>query len=166
VAPGLTLRWRAVPTPLGPLTVVTSDAGVIATGDEREAARLTRLLGADAREGGDLADAAAEEVRAYFAGRLRAFSTPVDLRLAPTPFAVAVLETTRAIPYGDLRTYGDVATEAGRPGAARAAGSVLAACPLELFVPCHRVVRAGPDLGAYGGAEDRRLALLRLEGAV
>ncbi|MGH2679881.1 MAG: MGMT family protein, partial [Actinomycetota bacterium] len=48
----------------------------------------------------------------------------------------------------------------------RAAGSALARCPIELFVPCHRVVRAGPSLGSYGGYDERRLFLLRLEGAL
>jgi methylated-DNA-[protein]-cysteine S-methyltransferase len=63
-------------------------------------------------------------------------------------------------------TYGDVAAAAGRPGAARAAGSTLASCPIELFVPCHRVVPAGPGLGSYGGADGRRAMLLRHEGAI
>jgi methylated-DNA-[protein]-cysteine S-methyltransferase len=77
-----------------------------------------------------------------------------------------VLEVTGAIPYGELRTYGDVASAAGHPGAARAAGSALAHCPIEIFVPCHRVVPAGPGLGSYGGADDRRTILLRIEGAI
>ena len=86
--------------------------------------------------------------------------------LARTPLARSILEVTRAIPYGELWTYGDVAAAAGRPGAARAAGSTLAHCPIEIFIPCHRVVPAGPGLGAYGGDEDRRATLLRLEHAI
>ncbi|HEX6844024.1 MAG TPA: methylated-DNA--[protein]-cysteine S-methyltransferase, partial [Actinomycetota bacterium] len=109
---------------------------------------------------------ARRELDAYFTGRLRVFATPVDLRLARTPFARAVLEVVHAIPYGELWTYGDVAGAAGRPGAARAAGSVLAHAPIELFVPCHRVAPAGPGFGSYGGEEDRRERLLRLEGAI
>jgi methylated-DNA-[protein]-cysteine S-methyltransferase len=70
------------------------------------------------------------------------------------------------IPYGQMWTYGDVAGMAGRPGAARAAGSALARSPIEVFVPCHRVVPAGAGFGRYGGQEDRRLTLLRLEGAI
>ena len=66
----------------------------------------------------------------------------------------------------ELWTYGDVAARAGRPGAARAAGSALARSPIELFVPCHRVVPAGSGLGSYGGSEDRRATLLRFEGAI
>ena len=74
-----------------------------------------------------------------------------------------MLETVRTIPYGELWTYGDVAAAAGTRRAGRAAGSALARCPIELFVPCHRVVRAGPSLGSYGRHDDRRRFLLRLE---
>jgi methylated-DNA-[protein]-cysteine S-methyltransferase len=109
---------------------------------------------------------AARELDRDFATRLRTFTTPVDLRLARTAFAFTVLEATRQIPFGELRTYGDVAAAAGRPGAARAAGTVLAHSPMELFVPCHRVVPAGPGLGSYGDADDRRATLLRLERAI
>jgi methylated-DNA-[protein]-cysteine S-methyltransferase len=110
--------------------------------------------------------AAGRELDRYFAGRLRAFRTSVDLRLARTPLARGILEVTRKIPYGELWTYGDVAAAAGRPGAARASGSTLAHSPIEIFVPCHRVVPAGPGLGSYGGDEDRRARLLRLEHAI
>jgi methylated-DNA-[protein]-cysteine S-methyltransferase len=72
----------------------------------------------------------------------------------------------RTIPYGEMWTYGDVAAAAGSPRAARAAGSALRRCPVEVFVPCHRVVPNGPGLGRYGGDEDRRAHLLRLEGAI
>jgi methylated-DNA-[protein]-cysteine S-methyltransferase len=110
--------------------------------------------------------AATRDLEAYFAGRPRPATTPVDLRLVGTPFARAVLDVTRTIPYAELWTYGDVAAAAGRPGAARAAGSALARCPIEIFVPCHRVVPAGSGLGTYGGADDRRATLLRFEGAI
>ena len=95
-----------------------------------------------------------DEVRAYFAGELRRFGTPVDLSRVPTPFFRAVYRAAIAIPYGEMRTYGDVAGAAGR------------VCPIELWIPCHRVVPAGPGLGTYGGHPDRREFLLRLEGAI
>ena len=72
----------------------------------------------------------------------------------------------RTIPYGQMWTYGDVAAAAGVARGGRAAGSALARCPIELFVPCHRVVRAGPSLGSYGRHDERRRFLLRLEGAL
>ncbi|MEX0983720.1 MAG: methylated-DNA--[protein]-cysteine S-methyltransferase [Actinomycetota bacterium] len=162
MAADLSLRTATFATPLGALTVVMSRDGVVATagGDPRDL--LASFPGVQAAD----LPGVGRELDAYFAGRLRRFRTPVDLASIPTPFARAVLEVTRGIPYGEMWTYGDVAGMAGRPGAARAAGSALARCPIELFVPCHRVVPAGAGLGHYGGETDRRLRLLRLERAI
>jgi methylated-DNA-[protein]-cysteine S-methyltransferase len=165
MAARLSLRVASFATPLGAFGVLATDEGVIATTAESPA-RLAAELGAAWTEDPRGLRTVGRELAAYFAGRLRRFTVPVDLQLAPTPFARAVLEVTCTIPYGELRTYGDVAAEAGKPGAARAAGSALRRCPIELFVPCHRVVPAGPGFGTYGGEEDRRLRLLRLEGAI
>ena len=167
MAADLTLRHAQVPTPFGPFTVVVSADGVVATSgeDPRELVdELARRVGVVSRAAA--LRAAARDLEAYFGGRRAPMRTPVDLRLVGTPFARAVLEVTCTIPYAELWTYGDVAARAGRPGAARAAGSALARSPIELFVPCHRVVPAGPGLGAYGGSEDRRATLLRFEGAI
>lgn len=163
------LRLATFETPLGPFSVAVTDAGVVATTTEDVAGwagDLASALGTSPRTDTAALAPIGREIAAYFSGRSRRFRTPVDLRLASTPFAEAVLRAVQQIPYGELRTYGDVAAEAGGPGAARAAGGVLRRCRIELFVPCHRVVPAGPGLGAYGGAEDRRAALLRLEGAI
>ena len=106
------------------------------------------------------------EVDAYFRGTGRTFATPVDLSLVPDGFRRRVLEATIAIPYGELVTYGDVAGIAGSRRAGRAAGGALSHCPIELFVPCHRVVHAGGTIGGYGRHEDRKRWLLRHEGAI
>jgi methylated-DNA-[protein]-cysteine S-methyltransferase len=174
VAADLTLRHATVPTPFGPFTIVVSGHGVVATttGDPRELVdELARRLGSVSMPSAGpprvtTLRAATRDLDTYFGGRRRAPATPVDLRLVGTTFARAVLDVTRTIPFAELRTYGDVAAAAGRPGAARAAGSALARCPIEIFVPCHRVVPAGPGLGTYGGADDRRATLLRFEGAI
>ena len=170
MAADLALGRLTVASPLGAFSMVSSPAGVLATtgGDGEEfAEELARRLDAvvTATVAAPLR-AAARELERYFAGRLRVFRAPVDLRLARTPLARSILEVTRRIPYGERWTYGDVAAAAGRPGAARAAGSTLAHCPIEIFVPCHRVVPAGPGLGSYGGDDDRRARLLRLEHAI
>jgi len=111
---------------------------------------------------------AAEVVRrlqAYFAGELVTLAdVPVDLEYE-TPFLERCARALRAIPRGEVVTYGELAALAGAPGAARAAGSFCARNRLGLFVPCHRVVAAG-GLGSYGSfgvAYKRRL--LELEGA-
>ncbi len=155
------LRFATAPTPLGDLTVVATDDRVFATFFGEEAVdRATAMGGEPDRRG--LAPVV-DELDAYFAGRLRAFSTPVDTSFASEGFARRVIEATLAVPYGDLRTYGDIADGAGAPRAGRAAGSVLARCPVEIFVPCHRVVSAGRSLGGYGAHPERKAFLVELE---
>jgi methylated-DNA-[protein]-cysteine S-methyltransferase len=157
-----------VDTPLGPFTVVRGDAGVVRTrfDDDDPAPGGEPDLEPDATDDRRRAAAIRREVEAYFRGSLRAFETPADLSAVGDGFPRRVLETVRTIPYGELWTYGDVAAAAGASRAGRAAGSALARCPIELFVPCHRVVRAGPSLGSYGRHPERRRFLLRLEGAL
>jgi methylated-DNA-[protein]-cysteine S-methyltransferase len=162
VAADLTvLRRTTVETPLGPFTAVAGPDGVVATAFGDTDAEGLPDAPADPADDGVRA-----EVEAYFARRLRTFDTPVDPTALGDGFVRRVLEVVRTIPYGELWTYGDVAAAAGVPRGGRAAGSALARCPIELFVPCHRVVRAGPSLGSYGRHDDRRRFLLALEGAL
>jgi len=105
---------------------------------------------------------AAEELGAYFAGELRAFSVP--LRLAGTDFQRRVWEALRAIPFGQVRTYAEVAAAVGNPRGARAVGMANARNPVAVIVPCHRVVAAGGRLGGYSAGLWRKRWLLRHEG--
>ena len=76
-----------------------------------------------------------------------------------------MLRATASIPYGEVMTYGEVAEHAGSPRGARAAGNALNKNPVPIVVPCHRVVPAGgKGIGGYGGHEERKAHLLRLEG--
>jgi methylated-DNA-[protein]-cysteine S-methyltransferase len=175
-ASAVALRAESIATPLGELTIVCSAEGVVATIFEDEDTDLGVAMaridgtsgpsppGSRGRER-SVASAARREIRDYFAGRTRRFSVRPDLRLVGEGFGRRVLEAVTTIPYGELWTYGDVAGMAGSPHAARAAGSALASCPIELFVPCHRVVHAGGTIGGYGRHEDRKRWLLRHEGA-
>ena len=165
-------RYIEVETPLGDLTVVASAEGVVATLWEADLMAgalegLERTMRAVARRAPrDLAPVR-RELTAYFCGRhRRRFAAPVDLRSMGEGFGRRTLEAVRLIPYGQMRTYGDVADAAGSRRAGRAAGSALRRCPVEILVPCHRVVGAGRALGGYGGDDDRKRFLLRLEGAL
>ena len=170
------LRHTTLPTPLGDLTIVCSSTGIVATifdDEDRdpEIARIERwfadrALGSEAGDARAMARTARREARGYLEGRTRAFTAPPDLSMVGEGFGRRVLEVVGTIPYGELWTYGDVAGMAGSPRAARAAGSALAGCPIELFVPCHRVVHAGGTIGGYGRHEDRKRWLLRHEGAL
>ena len=164
-APGS--RHAALATPLGDLTIVCSSTGVLATffDDDECDMHLEPASSSRGSRADTLARAARREAELYFAGSLRTFSVPPDLTLVSGTFGRRVLEVVATIPYGELWTYGDVAGMAGSPRAARAAGSALAGCPIELFVPCHRVVHAGNTMGGYGRHEDRKRWLLRHEGA-
>jgi methylated-DNA-[protein]-cysteine S-methyltransferase len=106
----------------------------------------------------------ADRFRAYFRGARDDFAdVELDLDWC-TPFQRSLLDTLRAVPYGEVVTYGELAALAGRPGAARAAGTFCAGNRFALVVPCHRVVAAdGP--GGYGSTGlATKLRLLRLEG--
>lgn len=108
---------------------------------------------------------ARRELDEYFAGRRRSFEVPLDWRLS-AGFAREVLRATADIPFGRTATYGEVARKTGRPAAYRAAGSALAANPLPILVPCHRVLPARGGVGDYRGGGDAKALLLALERAL
>ena len=163
------LTYTLVTTPLGDLTIVANEAGIIASGFGEGGATVLeaeRRHDADARRSDRTLASARREAEAYFDGRLRAFRTPVDLSFAGDGFFRRAYEAATRVPFGEMRTYGDVAADAGSPRAWRAVGHAMAVCPIELWIPCHRVVPAGPGLGTYGGHPERREHLLRHEGAI
>ena len=92
------------------------------------------------------------EFAQYFAGRRREFDLPLDLT-GRTRFARRILEVLQNVPYGTTVTYGALAERAGFPRAARAVGRAMAANPLPIVIPCHRVVATGGPLGGYSGGE-------------
>jgi methylated-DNA-[protein]-cysteine S-methyltransferase len=105
------------------------------------------------------------ELEQYFAGARRQFDTPLDWQLM-RGFGRRVLEATARVPFGSLTTYKRVATEAGSPKAARAAGNALGANPIPIIVPCHRVLHSTGGLGGYTGGLERKRLLLGIEGAL
>ena len=102
------------------------------------------------------------ELSEYFSGKRREFTVP--LRPAGTPFQKKVWEELRRIPFGETRSYGEIAAALGNPRAGRAVGMANNKNPLPIWIPCHRVVRAGGKLVGYAGGLDVKEALLRLEG--
>ena len=142
-------------TEIGPLTVTEFDGAIAA---------LDWGARATAPEKSPLLTEAARQIKAYLAGRLRSF----DLPLAPagSSFQRRVYETMRAIPYGGVMSYGELARAVD--SAPRAIGGACGANPLPILVPCHRVVASGKRLGGYsghGGLATKRF-LLGLEGAL
>ncbi|MFV0452640.1 MAG: methylated-DNA--[protein]-cysteine S-methyltransferase [Propioniciclava sp.] len=156
-------RHRIIDSPIGPLTLVVSgdDAltGLYTEGQAHEPEAE------DLGEADDtIADEAVRQLGEYFAGT----RTDFDLTLAPegTPFQNAVWERLGTIPYGQTRSYGEIATALGRPSAARAVGAATGRNPLSIVVPCHRLVGVTGNLTGYAGGIDRKTWLLRHEGAL
>lgn len=104
---------------------------------------------------------AIEQILQYLECSRTDFDLPLDLR--GTPFQREVWATLLEIPYGDSRSYADIARSVGRPKAVRAVGSANGANPVALIVPCHRVISASGSLGGYGGGTDLKRKLLAME---
>jgi methylated-DNA-[protein]-cysteine S-methyltransferase len=166
----LDVAYRTVDTPVGELLLAATPIGLVrvafgAENTENRAAVLAalaesvspRVLRAPAR-----LDAAARQIDEYFAGRLRRFALPVDLRLA-NGFRRNVLEHLRDIGYGRRESYAAVAAAVGKPRAVRAVGTACARNPLPVVIGCHRVVRTDGSIGQYAGGAEAKAALLRLE---
>ncbi|MFD6433942.1 methylated-DNA--[protein]-cysteine S-methyltransferase [Streptomyces venezuelae] len=105
---------------------------------------------------------AISQLEAYFDGELTEFDVP--LRLEGTPFQRTVWDELRRIPYGETRTYGELAEALGKPNASRAVGLANGKNPIGVIVPCHRVIGANGSLTGYGGGLDRKQRLLAFEG--
>ena len=105
--------------------------------------------------------AAVAQLEAYFAGELTDFDVELDLR--GTEFQRRVWKALLTIPFGETRSYGEIAEQIGAPGAARAVGLANGHNPIAIVVPCHRVIGANGSLTGFGGGLDRKRALLELE---
>jgi len=167
--PPRTIEVRAFSraTPIGELWVAATKRGVAALGlgETQDMRRTLARLGFVLCSGESrLAREAARQVDEYLRGRRRVFTVPLDLRGAP--FQLEVWRVVRAIPYGETRTYAWVARALGRPRAARAVARALAANPVPIIVPCHRVVRSDGSLGGYSLGENLKRLLLSIEGAI
>lgn len=144
-------------TPIGRVAIAEEDGKLVGFYFERAARELRR---ADVRETPVHADAF-RQLDEYFAGTRKKF----DLPLSPkgTVFQMKVWQALTGIPYGETRTYGQIAALAGNPKAARAVGLANNRNPIAIFIPCHRVVGADGKLVGFGGGLDVKAYLLELE---
>jgi methylated-DNA-[protein]-cysteine S-methyltransferase len=104
---------------------------------------------------------AVEQLEAYFAGERTDFD--LELSLAGSEFQRRVWQALLTIPYGETRSYGEIAEQIGASGAARAVGLANGRNPIAIIVPCHRVIGASGSLTGYGGGLERKQSLLELE---
>jgi methylated-DNA-[protein]-cysteine S-methyltransferase len=152
------IHYRTIDSPIGPLTLAGRGSA------------LTNLRMVDqtyepthagwSLDPGAFTDAV-DQLNAYFAGELVDFDVELDLR--GTEFQQRVWKALLTIPYGETRSYGEIAEQIGAPGAARAVGLANGHNPIAIIVPCHRVIGASGSLTGYGGGLARKQTLLELE---
>lgn len=159
-----------IPTPIGRFGVaITSEGLGRLTFPSEPFSRCEAWLhrwapGVELSRNSRVSASVSEQLTAYLEGDLREFTVPVALR--GTSFQLDVWKSLLGIAYGETRSYAQIATEIGRPGAVRAVGLANGSNPIPVFVPCHRVVGSNGTLTGYGGGLDLKEQLLRLEGAV
>lgn len=155
------MYYTHMASPIGRLLLTGDDQGLTLISLPED--RYMREPAPDWRADAAPFDAALDQLDAYFAGE----RTDFDLALAPrgTPFQHAVWDALRAIPYGETRSYAEVAKAIGRPAAVRAVANACAANPVALVVPCHRVVRADGAAGGYRWGAERKKTLIDAERA-
>jgi O-6-methylguanine DNA methyltransferase len=154
-------------SPIGSLRVVASSRGLaylelpFASGRGLAGWCLRCAPGAELEEAWAPLRATIAQVLGYLEGKRTVFDLPLDLR--GTPFQREVWDALLRIPYGETRSYAEIAREIGRPLAVRAVGAANGANPVALVVPCHRVIASGRKLGGYGGGLELKARLLAME---
>ncbi len=153
------MLYRYIASPLGNLLLGGDGAGLrllcFPSGSKKQ------TPAAHWQEVPDCFPEAATQLREYFAGDRKHF----ELRLKPrvSPFQARVLESLQTIPYGETRTYGQIAKQIGQPRSVRAVGGANSRNPLPIFIPCHRVIGSAGKLTGFGGGLPAKRFLLDLE---
>ncbi len=165
-----TIRYGFAQSPQGRILVAVSETGVcrVQLSGRHQLVSLRRWRAAHARGTELVLDEQAvrepvRQIEAFVAGDLRRFDLPLDLR--GTPFQLRVWRALQKIPYGETRTYAEIALAIGSPRAVRAVGGANGRNPVPLIVPCHRVV-AKDGLGGFTGGLHHKESLLALEGSL
>jgi O-6-methylguanine DNA methyltransferase len=157
------LYYSHLQSPIGPLGIAVSDTGLLAVEFD-----VGPFPYKNKTMAGELSQAETRpyvhELQEYFAGTRRQFTFPLDLR--GTPFQLKCWRALLDIPYGQTRTYADIARAVGSPHGYRAVGLANNRNPIAIVVPCHRVIASDGTLCGYGGGLEVKRKLLELEGAL
>ncbi|MBU3739977.1 MAG: methylated-DNA--[protein]-cysteine S-methyltransferase [Rhodoferax sp.] len=149
-------------SPLGPIILAADATGLVGLWFDGQRHQPDTRHWPEAT-GHPLLDRAAAQLTDYLAGRRERFELPLSLA-GGSPFQQSVWRALLRIPYGQTRSYGELAADLGQARAARAVGAAVGRNPLGIIVPCHRVVGTRGALTGYAGGLDRKIALLQLEG--
>ncbi|MEH6593182.1 MAG: methylated-DNA--[protein]-cysteine S-methyltransferase [Halioglobus sp.] len=154
------MNYQILDTPIGALRLVSNGQQLTAV----EFAGQYQTSATDTHASDGALEAAAHQLLEYFAGDRQHFELP--LKAAGTEFQQQVWGALRGIPYGEVRSYGEIAREINRPKAVRAVGAANGRNPLPVIVPCHRVIGRDGSLTGFAGGLEIKKALLRLENAL
>jgi methylated-DNA-[protein]-cysteine S-methyltransferase len=157
----ITYYCKSTPSPVGTLKLIATDKGLAAILWENDDPKRVRLTPSEDHDSHPMLLAAERELAEYFEGKRTRFSVPLDP--VGTKFQNKVWHALSEIPFGETRSYGEIAQRIGQSGAARAVGAANGRNPLSIMVPCHRVIGASGKLTGFAGGLKAKELLLRLE---
>lgn len=157
----MSLSYKFMDSPVGRLKLVASDHGLVAIVWEMDRPRRVRLDDLVENAQHPILVQTEAQLQEYFDGRRREFTVPLDMR--GTPFQKSVWMALLGIPFGETRTYGQLAVQLGNPKATRAVGAANGRNPIAIIAPCHRVIGFSGKLTGFAGGLDAKAHLLNLE---
>ena len=157
----MTYVFKTVPSPVGTLTLVANDKGLVAVLWPRDDPKRVKLPVLTRSETHPVLRKAEKELAEYFAGTRKRFTVSLDF--AGTDFQKRVWRALLEIPFGETRSYRDIAVKLGKPTATRAVGAANGRNPISIIAPCHRVVAANGALTGFAGGLETKARLLALE---
>jgi methylated-DNA-[protein]-cysteine S-methyltransferase len=157
----MSLACKFIETPVGKLKLVASDHGLVAVQWENDRPSRVRLSELVENDEHPVLVQTERQLREYFSGKRKAFSVALDMR--GTRFQKDVWEALLAIPFGETKSYGQLAKQLGNPRATRAVGAANGRNPISIIVPCHRVIGSSGKLTGFAGGLDVKAHLLSLE---
>jgi methylated-DNA-[protein]-cysteine S-methyltransferase len=156
-----TTKHKTVQTPIGALTIVATEKGVAALLWENDRPERVRLSHGPQDDNDSILLDAERQLKEYFAGQRKRFDLPLDFH--GTDFQKSVWQALLAIPYGETRSYGQIACQLGNEKAVRAVGAANGKNPIAIIAPCHRVIGASGALTGFAGGLEAKQFLLDLE---
>jgi methylated-DNA-[protein]-cysteine S-methyltransferase len=153
--------YKMIPSPVGDLKIVASGKGLVAILWEKDNPRRVRLGELVQDDNEPILLDAERQLAEYFAGKRKSFSLKLDM--VGTKFQKDVWEALLSIPFGETRSYGQIAKQLGNPLAVRAVGAANGRNPISIVVPCHRVIGSSGNLTGFAGGLDKKEHLLQLE---
>jgi methylated-DNA-[protein]-cysteine S-methyltransferase len=148
-------------TPVGELKLVANDRGLIAVLWENDDPARVKLPAAEKNLGHPILKQTEQQLREYFKGERKTFTIPLEMY--GTDFQKKVWQALLTIPFGETRSYGELAKQIRKPSASRAVGAANGRNPVSILVPCHRVIGAGGKLTGFAGGLEAKAKLLSIE---